>query len=91
MRFAVILNKHPEFVDNVIIANAAQKEELEAALNATLMDATPLDMQIGDYFNGRAWTRNVNGEQVELPVGDNPVVDEVLAILGGEIDVGLDE
>lgn len=87
MRFAVVLNDNPDFVDNVIVADEAQKEEMEAALNATLIDASILDMQIGDFYNGKAWTRNVDGEQVELPVGDNPAVTEVLAILGGEINV----
>ena len=68
MRFAVI-NKC--FVTNIIVANESQKEELEKALNAELMDAAPLDMQIGDYFNGDNWTRNVDGEQVDLPLDDN--------------------
>ena len=83
MRFAV-LSANQEFVDNVIVANEDQKEELEAALGRTLMDAAPLGLTVGDYYNGSAWTRNVDGEQVALPVGVSADVAEALAILNGE-------
>ena len=84
MRFAVLTENH-EFVENVIVAQAAQKEELEAALGRTLMDAAPLGLTVGDYFNGASWTRNVDGEQVSLPLDPNPDVTEVLNIIeGGE-------
>ena len=76
------------FVDNVIVAEAAQQEELEAALGRTLLDAGPLGMETGDYYNGAQWTRNVDGEQVPLPVGDHPAVEEALRLLEeGETDV----
>lgn len=75
------------FVENLIVCTAEQVEEMEAALNATLMEAAPLDMEIGDYYNGTAWTRNVDGVQTPLPIGDNPYVAQVLAILEGENDV----
>lgn len=87
MRFAVILNDNPVFVSNVIVADEAQKEELEVALNAQLMDASLLDMEIGDYYNGKEWTRNIDGEQVALPIGDNPSVEAAIDILGGDINV----
>lgn len=80
MRFAVLTENH-EFVENVIIAQAAQKEELEAALGRTLMDAGPLGLTVGDYYNGASWTRNVDGEQVSLPLEENPDVTEVLNII----------
>lgn len=84
MRFAVLTENH-EFVENVIISQAAQKEELEAALGRTLMDAAPLGLTVGDYYNGASWTRNVDGEQVVLPLDPNPDVTEVLNIIeGGE-------
>ena len=83
MRFAV-LTEDQEFVDNVIVANEDQKEELEAALGRTLMDAAPLGLTVGDYYNGAAWTRNIDGEQVVLPVGVSADVAEALAILNGE-------
>ena len=85
MRFAV-LTEDQEFVDNVIVANEDQKEELEAALGRTLMDAAPLGLTVGDYFNGAAWTRNVDGEQMVLPIGDSTGGEEALAILSGEVE-----
>ena len=85
MRFAV-LTEDQELVDNVIVANEDQKEELEAALGRTLMDAAPLGLTVGDYFNGAAWTRNVDGEQMVLPIGDSTDGEEALAILSGEVE-----
>ena len=55
-----------------------------AALGRTLMDAAPLGLTVGDYYNGAAWTRNIDGEQVVLPVGVSADVAEALAILNGE-------
>ena len=83
MRFAVLTENH-EFVENVIIAQAAQKDELEAALGRTLMDAGPLGLTVGDFHNGTTWTRNVDGEQVSLPLGDSADGEEALAILTGK-------
>lgn len=83
MRFAV-LSANQEFVDNVIVANESQKDELEAALGRTLLDAAPLGLTVGDFYNGAAWTRNIDGEQVVLPVGVSADVAEALAILNGE-------
>ena len=85
MRFAV-LSANREFVDNVIVANESQKDELEAALGRTLMDAAPLGLTVGDYYNGAAWTRNVDGEQMVLPIGDSTDGEEALAILSGEVE-----
>ena len=79
-KYAVIKNN---FVENLIVCSEEQVAEMEAALNATLMEATPLGMEIGDYYNGAAWTRNVDGAQVPLPIGDNPYVAQALAILEG--------
>lgn len=73
------------FVENLIVCAPEQVAEMEAALGATLMEATPLGMEIGDYYNGAAWTRNVDGVQVPLPIGDNRAVSEAIAILEGGI------
>ena len=83
-KYAVIKNN---FVENLIVCAPEQVAEMEAALWATLLEATPLGMEIGDYYNGAAWTRNVDGVQTPLPIGDNPFVAQVLAILEGENDV----
>ena len=50
------------------------------------MDAAPLGLTVGDYFNGAAWTRNVDGEQMVLPIGDSTDGEEALAILSGEVE-----
>lgn len=71
------------FVENLIVCAPEQVTEMEAALEATLMEAAPLGMEIGDYYNGTAWTRNVDGVQTPLPVGDNRAVAEALMILEG--------
>lgn len=83
-KYAVIKNN---FVENLIVCAPEQVAEMETALNATLMEATPLGMEIGDYYNGAAWTRNVGGVQTPLPIGDNPFVTQALAILEGGNDV----
>ena len=83
-KYAVI---QENFVVNLIVCAPEQVAEMEAALGATLMEATPLGMEIGDYYNGAAWTRNVDGVQVPLPIGDNPYVNQALAILEGGNDV----
>ena len=81
-KYAVI---QENFVVNLIVCAPEQVAEMEAALNATLMEAAPLGMEIGDYYNGAAWTRNVDGVQVPLPIGDNRAVSEAIAILEGGI------
>ena len=79
-KYAVI---QENFVVNLIVCAPEQVEEMEAALEATLMEAAPLGLEIGDYFNGECWTRNVDGVQTPLPVGDNRAVAEALMILEG--------
>ena len=86
MRFAV-LSADQQFVDNVIVANENQKEELEESLGRVLLDAAPLGLTVGDFYNGAAWTRNVDGEQVTLPIiTDSADAAEALAILSGEVE-----
>lgn len=80
MKFAV-LSADNQFVDNVIVARESQKEELETSLGRTLLDASPLGLTVGDYYNGAAWTRNVDGEQVTLPLDENPDVTAILQII----------
>lgn len=80
MRFAV-LNAAGDLVENVVVARENQREELEAALGRTLIDAAPLGLLPGDLKTGDAWTRNIDGEQVTLPLDANPDVTEVLNII----------
>ena len=90
MKYAVVKENA---VENVIVADAAQKEELETALSAELVDAQPLGLQIGDLSVGGKWTRNQDGEQIVLT--GQPTYDELtaqvadmqsaLALLGVEV------
>ena len=74
MKYAVI---ESDMVTNVIVANAEQKEELETALQAELVDAQPYNLQIGDLRVGGNWTRNQNGEQIVLT--SEPTYNDLLA------------
>ncbi|MDD6046048.1 MAG: hypothetical protein PUC97_01285 [bacterium] len=76
MKYAVVKD---DMVENVIVADEAQKEELEAALCAELVDAQPLGLQIGDLRVVGKWTRNQDGEQIMLT--EKPTYDELLARL----------
>lgn len=82
MKFAV-LSEDSQFIDNVIVAREDQQAELSAALQRTLVDAGPLGLAVGDFFNGVNWTRNIDGEQVKLPLVENPDVEEILNIIEG--------
>lgn len=61
MVYAIRMGDH---ITNTIVAHESQKAELEAALNAELINTAECRVQIGDYWNGENWTRNENGEQV---------------------------
>ena len=65
------------FVTNVLVRDAAQKDELEASLNAELVDASQFGLQIGDMRVGANWTRNQDGEQITLD--ENATYDELVA------------
>ena len=74
MKYAVVKDN---FVTNVLVADAAQKDELEASLNAELVDASQFGLQIGDMRVNGAWTRNQDGEQIMLD--ENATYDELVA------------
>lgn len=74
MKYAVV---ESDMVTNVIVADEAQKEDLEESLQAELVDAQPYGLQIGDLRVGGKWTRNQDGEQVMLT--ENATYDELLA------------
>lgn len=63
-KYAVVKDS---FVVNVIACNNGQIVEMMESLGAdSLIDAIPYGLCIGDFWNGEAWTRNLNGVQVEL-------------------------
>ena len=74
MKYAVVKDN---VVTNVLVADAAQKEEPEASLNAELVDASQFGLQIGDMRVGTNWTRNQDGEQITLD--ENATYDELVA------------
>ena len=74
MKYAVVKDN---FVTNVLVADAAQKDELEASLNAELVDVSQFGLQIGDMRVNGAWTRNQDGEQITLD--ENATYDELVA------------
>ena len=90
MKYAVVKDN---FVTNVLVADVTQKDELETALNAELVDAAPYGLQIGDMRVGANWTRNDEGEQVILtgrPTyselnAKNQEMQEALTVLGMEV------
>ena len=73
---------------NVLVADAAQKDELEASLNAELVDASQFGLQIGDMRVGTNWTRNQDGEQITLD--ENATYDELVAKIA-ELEALLNE
>lgn len=74
MKYAVVKS---DMVENVLVASPEQKEELEQALSAELVDAAPYGLQIGDMRVGDNWTRNQDGEQIVLD--ENATYDELVA------------
>ena len=85
MKYAVVKDN---FVTNVLVADAAQKNELESSLNAELVDASQFGLQIGDMRVGDNWTRNQNGEQITLD--ENATYDELVAKIA-ELEALLNE
>ena len=85
MKYAVV---NSDMVENVLVADAAQKDELEASLNAELVDASQFGLQIGDMRVNGAWTRNQDGEQITLD--ENATYDELVANIA-ELEALLNE
>lgn len=94
MKYAVAKNPHGgidavemnAYVENVIVGefDEAGRQNFEVALRAMLLDVLPLGLCIGDLFNGVNWTRNVDGEQVVLPIlAESREANEVLGLLTG--------
>lgn len=71
-------------IEQIITAREDQQTELEQVLGYRLLQAAQLGLVMGDMYNGAAWTRNIDGEQVALPI-DTPSQDAdiIFAILEG--------
>lgn len=61
---------YDDIVDNIIVVNAEQIPELEAALGCEIVDAAPYGLAAGDLRTPAGWTRNAGGEQMVLPLLD---------------------
>lgn len=55
-------------VQNIIVMDKSQVDELSAALDATIADASEYGLAIGDIYNpiDDTWTRNANGDNFIL-------------------------
>ena len=53
-------------VQTLIVILPEQVEEMQAALNAEIVDARPYGLAVGDLHTPAGWTRNIDGEQVLL-------------------------
>lgn len=76
-------------VQTLIVIRPEQIEEIQAALNASITDAKPYGLTVGDRYTSAGWVRNVGGEQVVLQPVEEPTPEhdlvEALAILSGEV------
>lgn len=55
-------------VQTLIVIRPEQVEEMQAALNAEIVDARPYGLAVGDLHTAAGWTRNAGGEQIVLPL-----------------------
>lgn len=83
---AVIKN---DVVQTLIVIKPEQIEEIENALDVSILDAKPYGLTVGDRYTSAGWMRNVGGEQVVLEPVEEPTPEhdlvEALAILSGEV------
>lgn len=54
-------------VTNIIYINETAMQDF-AARGMELMDAAPMGLQMGDYRRADAWYRNLDGQEVALPL-----------------------
>ena len=62
-------------VQTLIVIRPEQIEEMQAALNAAIVDARPYGLAVGDLHTAAGWTRNAGGEQIVLPLLDQEQYD----------------
>lgn len=62
---AIIKN---DIVENLIVINQAEISSLEEQLQCEIIDAKPYGLIAGDLRTPQGWTRNIDGEQIILPL-----------------------
>lgn len=77
MNAAVIQNNSA--VNIIYITKTAMDDFTQRGME--LIDVEPLGIQIGDYRRDNVWYRNLDGQEVALPVPDDtgPSYDDLLA------------
>lgn len=77
MNAAVIQNNTA--VNIIYITQPAMDDFIQRGME--LIDVEPLGIQIGDYRRDNVWYRNLNGQEVALPVPEDtgPSYDDLLA------------
>lgn len=59
-------------VQNVIVIKKEQIPSMSAILNCEIVNAEYHGLCAGDLRTSKGWTRNINGEQVVLPLLEQP-------------------
>lgn len=77
MNAAIIENNTA--VNIIYITPSAMNDFIERGMD--LVDVDPLRIQVGDYRREGQWYRNLDGQEVQLPVPDDtgPSYDDLLA------------
>lgn len=77
MNAAIIQNNTA--VNIIYITQTAMDDFTQRGME--LIDVEPLGIQIGDYRRDNVWYRNLNGQEVALPVPEDtgPSYDDLLA------------
>lgn len=75
-----------DIVETLIVLDAAQREELEAALGCEIVDARPYGLTEGDLRTEAGWTRNAGGEQMVLPLLEQEQYDSCSVAMQRAVD-----
>lgn len=77
MNAAIIKNN--TVVNIIYITQTAMDDFMQRGIE--LIDVEPLGIQIGDYRRDNVWYRNMNGQELALPVPEDtgPSYDDLLA------------
>lgn len=67
--FNAAIIKNNIAVNIIYITQTAMVDFIQRGME--LMDAAPLGLQIGDYRRADAWYRNLDGQEVQLPLPED--------------------